>query len=116
MGIEAKNQVPGKLLKERKGIILSGSPYSVYAHDAPHVDPAVFSGDVPVLGICYGLQEIALTHGGSVDVHSHKEYGYAKIQVEKTGKGDADRLFQGIEMDEDGGLQVGDTPGWEMGG
>ncbi|CAD6565995.1 MAG: GMP synthase (glutamine-hydrolyzing) [Tremellales sp. Tagirdzhanova-0007] len=89
-----------------KGIILSGSPYSVYSQDAPHVDPAVFTGNVPVLGICYGLQEIALTHGGSVDAHAHKEYGYAKIKVEKTGKGDADRLFQGIEMDQDGGFQV----------
>lgn len=40
------------------GIILSGSPYSVYDKDSPHVDLAVFDLGVPILGICYGLQVI----------------------------------------------------------
>ncbi|ORX34678.1 hypothetical protein BD324DRAFT_126843 [Kockovaella imperatae] len=87
-----------------KGIILSGSPYSVYDPEAPHVDPDVFTLGVPVLGICYGLQEIARTHGGQVEAHSHREYGYAKIQVEKVGS-HGDRLFDGIDMDTDG-MQV----------
>ena len=38
------------------GVILSGSPYSVYDSDSPHVDPDVFELGVPILGICYGLQ------------------------------------------------------------
>jgi GMP synthase-like glutamine amidotransferase len=38
------------------GVILSGSPYSVYDRDSPHVDPDVFELGVPILGICYGLQ------------------------------------------------------------
>ncbi|OJA15845.1 hypothetical protein AZE42_09900 [Rhizopogon vesiculosus] len=39
-----------------KGIILSGSPYSVYDDDAPHADPGIYDLGVPILGICYGLQ------------------------------------------------------------
>ena len=38
------------------GVILSGSPYSVYDSDSPHVDPEVFELGVPIFGICYGLQ------------------------------------------------------------
>ena len=55
----------------------------MYDSDAPHVDPAVFEAGVPVMGICYGLQEIARTHGGKVEAHTHREYGYAKIKIEK---------------------------------
>ncbi|KAJ1340133.1 GMP synthase (glutamine-hydrolyzing) domain-containing protein [Batrachochytrium salamandrivorans] len=56
-----------------KGVILSGSPYSVYADGSPHVDPAVWDLKVPVLGICYGLQEIAFTRGGKVTPSEKKE-------------------------------------------
>lgn len=47
-----------------KGIILSGSPYSVYDDDAPRVDPAVFDQGVPVFGICYGLQVRSIVFSG----------------------------------------------------
>ncbi|KAI5988622.1 GMP synthase [Pisolithus albus] len=83
-----------------KGIILSGSPYSVYDADAPHVDPAVFELGVPILGICYGLQEIAWNLKGEVTRCDHREYGYAAIQINRFGNGDdnstVDALFEDL--------------------
>ncbi|KAK2459913.1 hypothetical protein APHAL10511_008113 [Amanita phalloides] len=79
-----------------KGVILSGSPYSVYDKDAPHVDPAVFDLGVPILGICYGLQEIAWCLGGEVSKCDHREYGHANIQLTRIGgeNAAADALFE----------------------
>lgn len=65
-----------------KGIILSGGPYSVYAEDAPHVDQAIFDLGVPILGICYGLQELACIDGAEVGRSDKREYGPATLQVE----------------------------------
>ncbi|PAV16354.1 GMP synthase [Pyrrhoderma noxium] len=77
-----------------KGVILSGSPYSVYDSDAPHVDPTVFELGVPVLGICYGLQEMAWNMKGKVAKCDHREYGFAQLQL---GKGDnVDKLFEAL--------------------
>lgn len=64
-------------------MILSGGPYSVYDSGAPHVDPAVFELDIPILGICYGLQEIAWQHNqGNVLAGEKREYGHAKLAFE----------------------------------
>ncbi|KAI6114873.1 GMP synthase [Pisolithus croceorrhizus] len=83
-----------------KGIIFSGSPYSVYDADAPHVDPAVFELGVPILGICYGLQEIAWNLKGQVTRCDNREYGYAAIQISRFGNGNdnstVDALFDGL--------------------
>lgn len=81
-----------------KGIILSGSPYSVYESDSPRVDPEVFSLGVPVFGICYGLQEISKSFGGDVIACDHKEYGSAMIDVCKpdTIEGGKNVLFEGL--------------------
>lgn len=78
-----------------KGIILSGSPYSVYDKDAPHVDPKVWEMGVPILGICYGLQEIAWTKGGKVEPHDKREYGKSTISVAVEDS----LLFKGIPKD-----------------
>ena len=83
-----------------KGIILSGGPYSVYDKDAPHVDPAIFELDLPILGICYGMQEIAWHFGKNVLAGEKREYGHAKVDVLKHQQegdvGHIDRLFQGV--------------------
>ena len=77
-------------------MILSGSPYSVYDHDAPHVDPAVFDLRVPVLGICYGLQEMAWNMEGKVAACDRREYGFARLQVTRIGSS-VDALFESLE-------------------
>lgn len=73
-----------------KGIVLSGGPSSVYDADAPHVSDGLFDLGIPVLGICYGLQEMALALGGSVVPGTKKEYGHATVnRLGATVGGDA---------------------------
>jgi GMP synthase (glutamine-hydrolysing) len=64
-----------------KGIILSGGPNSVYDEDAPTLNPAIFDLRVPILGICYGLQLLAKTFGGTVSAAKVREYGAAQLQT-----------------------------------
>jgi GMP synthase (glutamine-hydrolysing) len=64
-----------------KGIILSGSPFSVEQPGAPLVDARVFDLGVPVLGVCYGLQLMAKLLGGAIDRTAHREYGPARLEV-----------------------------------
>jgi GMP synthase (glutamine-hydrolysing) len=80
-----------------KGIILSGGPYSVYEEGAPHVDHAVFDLGVPILGICYGLQEMAWHFGKNAGVAAgeKREYGHANVKVENHG-GHMDELFKDL--------------------
>ncbi len=78
-------------------IILSGGPSSVYDDDSPHSDPAVFQTELPILGICYGMQLLALNENGKVEGGYEREYGPAKLYSEK----DID-IFNDIES----GLQA----------
>ncbi|KAL9004224.1 MAG: hypothetical protein Q9188_002944 [Gyalolechia gomerana] len=93
-----------------KGVILSGGPYSVYDSGAPHV-PAVFDLDIPVLGICYGLQEIAWQHNQqNVLAGEKREYGHAKIAFERKGPNPSrvNDLFQDVADEIDVWMSHGD--------
>ncbi len=62
-----------------KGIILSGSPFSVADPEAPQIDLSGMLGKWPVLGICYGAQYMAATQGGKVEPSARREYGRARL-------------------------------------
>ncbi len=64
-----------------KGIILSGGPDSTIGDEAPVAPQAVFEFGVPVLGICYGMQTMAMQLGGQVESSEHREFGYAQIRA-----------------------------------
>jgi len=67
--------------KKPQGIILSGGPSSVYSENAYEVDQGVYTMGIPVLGICYGMQRIAVDFGGSVIRSNHHEYGKAELEI-----------------------------------
>lgn len=78
-------------LLQPKGIILSGSPSSVYDQSAPIISKDIFSIGVPVLGICYGMQLTSYLHNGKVLPHSKREYGKAELIIDAN-----DDLFSGF--------------------
>ncbi|WP_372781721.1 glutamine-hydrolyzing GMP synthase [Litorivivens sp.] len=68
-----------------KGIILAGGPESVTAGQSPRAPQVVFELDVPVLGICYGMQTMAEQLGGKVESSTIREFGYARVSVNEPG-------------------------------
>jgi GMP synthase (glutamine-hydrolysing) len=85
---------------ELVGVILSGGPSSVYDEGAPHVSPEVWKlleeRKVPILGICYGMQEFAHVFGGTVAPGLKHEYGKSIV---KRVEGCDSQLFQGMPQD-----------------
>jgi GMP synthase (glutamine-hydrolysing) len=65
-----------------RGLIFSGGPASVFEPDAPHPDPGVYDLDIPILGICYGMQLLAVDLGGAVAPAERREYGSASVTVD----------------------------------
>ncbi|WP_017729392.1 glutamine-hydrolyzing GMP synthase [Halalkalibacterium ligniniphilum] len=86
-----------------KGIIFSGGPNSAYAEGAPKCDPAIFDLNVPILGICYGMQLMTQHFGGKVEAADHREYGKALIKVENQSA-----LFEGLPIEQTVWMSHGD--------
>ncbi len=87
------------------GVILAGSPYSVYDPEAFKVDLSQFMGRMPVLGICYGAQFISHTLGGRVEPANSREYGRANL----TTISSESPLFKGFEPNSQVWMSHGDT-------
>ena len=90
------SRTPAEKLREYDpaGIIFSGGPHSVYKEGAPSCDPGVLSLNVPVLGICYGMQYAAQRFGGKVQPGTVSEYGETKVELS------ASPLFKGLSSRE----------------
>ena len=78
-----------------KGLILSGGPASVYAEGAPALERELLELGIPVLGICYGMQLIALDQGGKVESAEVGEYGRSTLTVSEPG-----RLLSGLPLEQ----------------
>ena len=93
-------------LPERcKGVILSGSPFSVREKDSPKLDLSVIVGKVPLLGVCYGAQYLAVCNGGGVQASDSREYGRANLSEVKT----SDELLAGMTLGSQVWMSHGDT-------
>lgn len=87
------------------GVILSGGPASVYEEGAPQLSTDVLNKlDCPVLGICYGLQLMAMQWGGRVEPSSRREYGYARLKISEQDS----PLFAGLPQEMDVWMSHGD--------
>jgi GMP synthase (glutamine-hydrolysing) len=87
-----------------KGLILSGGPASVYADGAPKLDPELLELGIPVLGICYGMQLLAVKLGGRVEGAEVGEFGRSKLTVHEHG-----RLLAGLPAEQSCWMSHRDT-------
>ena len=102
--IHPYNKIPSNL-NSFKAVILSGSPFSVRAADAPHPDLSEIKTHKPLLGICYGAQYLAHFNGGSVAPSNIREYGRANLSEVSENE----ILFEGLEKDSQVWMSHSDT-------
>ena len=69
-----------------KGVIFSGGPSSIYEENAPKISKNILNVDIPILGICYGLQLLIHLNNGKVNAAEKKEYGQAQLQINSQSK------------------------------
>ena len=103
-----------ELLDGVKGLIFSGSPYSVYEPDSPQVDERFFEAGLPVLGICYGFQLMTRAFGGTVERKPVREFGRSAVRFERPSP-----LFAGVPDGFVSWMSHGDSvselaPGFEL--
>ena len=90
--------------KNPSAIILSGGPASVYADNAPTIDPEILALGIPVFGICYGFQIMAAALGGVVSRTGNSEFGRTETQIESGSK-----LFVGLPATQKVWMSHGDA-------
>ncbi len=88
-----------------RGVILSGSPYSVRDEKAPRPDLSLIKGKLPLLGVCYGAQYLSHAYGGEVQPSASREYGRAMLAVCDAD----DRLMRGLPAETQVWMSHGDT-------
>ncbi len=93
-----------QFLKRFRGIILSGGPESTTAENAPAIQEHILHGNWPLLGICYGMQSMAVQLGGKVEGSDVHEFGYARIQREANNA-----LLEGISDHHEAGVDYLDV-------
>lgn len=89
-----------------KGVILSGSPYSVRDAASPKIDLSNIKGKLPILAVCYGAQYLAQNFGGEVNLSNSREYGRAKLQIKKDL---SCSLFKNVDDNSQVWMSHGDT-------
>ena len=102
--IHPYNKVP-EITKNIKGVILSGSPFSVRDPQSPNPDLSAFKGKLPLLGVCYGAQLMAQKFGGEVLPSKHREYGRANLSYIKS----ENELFKGLSINSQVWMSHADT-------
>jgi GMP synthase (glutamine-hydrolysing) len=98
------NHLP-KIDETVKGVILSGSPFSVRDKNAPKLDLSEIKGKIPILGVCYGAQYMAHFYGGEVEPSNSREYGRANLGYINHDS----TLFKNIKLHTQVWMSHGDT-------